>query len=248
MAHNTQTMDAILEETARNLDRFMATVSGSSTRPRVTSADDISRYMTPEWSWYGLYEPFEKRKSGAFIVCSPGKNTMYVAEANAISQITTRRNDFPKPTEIYKSVNIFGPNVVGTEGSVWRHHRKITSPPFTEKSNALVFKESIQQGQAMLESWVGRSGNEVRTVTDIAADTMRLSLYVISRAGFGVRLLWPHEEGVNSEKMPEGHTMTYKDALSSLLENIIWLIVLPRWILSMRDRKGDVKLLLITIY
>ena len=201
--------------------------------PCLARVDNIHRFLEPEWSWRGLYEPFEKLKSGAFLVVSPGKNTLFVADANAISQITTRRNDFPKPTEIYKSVNLFGPNVVGTEGSVWRHHRKITSPPFTEKSNALVFRESIQQGQAMLASWVGTRGGEVRTISDVAADTMRLSLYVISRAGFGVRLLWPHEEGAASKKMPKGHTMTYKDALSVFLENILWVIILPRWILGM---------------
>ena len=47
------------------------------------------------------------------MVVSPQKNTLYVADAEATTQITTRRNDFPKPVELYDSVNLFGANVVG---------------------------------------------------------------------------------------------------------------------------------------
>lgn len=66
---------------------------------------------------------------------------LHVADAEAIAQITTRRNDFPKPIGMYSSIDLFGKNVVSTEGAFWRHHRKITSPPFTEKNNHLVSKQ-----------------------------------------------------------------------------------------------------------
>jgi cytochrome P450 len=88
-------------------------------------------------------------------------------------------------------VDLFGKNVVSTEGGVWRQHRKITSPPFTEKNNHLVWAESLHQAQSMVESWVGIDGARNKTIGKVADDTMRLSLHVISRAGFGVRLLWP---------------------------------------------------------
>ena len=39
---------------------------------------------------------------------------MWVCDAEAVNQITTRRNDFPKPTEFYGSVDLFGKNVVST--------------------------------------------------------------------------------------------------------------------------------------
>ena len=159
---------------------------------------------------------------------------MYVADPEATTQITTRRNDFPKPIEIYGSVDLFGKNVVSTEGSIWRHHRKITSPPFTEKNNHLVWQESLHQAQSMMASFLDKNA-EKGTVSDIAAATMRLSLHVISRAGFGRRLLWPHEELKENGQagvVPEGHTMTYKDALSTLLENIIAVMLLPKWFLG----------------
>jgi len=81
----------------------------------------------------------------------------------------------------------------------------------------------------MLTSWVGPSGDSQKTVHQIAEDTMRLSLHVISRAGFGRSLKWPHEEA--GVKVPEGHTLSYKDALHNLLENIIQVMLMPRVLL-----------------
>ncbi|TKA22403.1 hypothetical protein B0A50_07909 [Salinomyces thailandicus] len=187
-------------------------------------------YLQPEFIWSKLYGTFENIGSDAFLIVSPGANTLYVADAEAVTQITTRRNDFPKPLGMYAILDLFGKNVVTTEGAVWRHHRKITSPPFTERNNHLVWTESLHQAQSMLTGWVGKDGQESGAVWDVAAQAMRLSLHVISRAGFGVRLQWPHED--SQTQVPEGHTLTYKDALSTLLENIIVVLLTPRWILT----------------
>ena len=187
------------------------------------------RYETPDFVWNKLYNLYREIGSDAFLIVSPGAKVLQVADPEAISQITTRRNDFPKPTHIYKSVDLFGKNVVSTEGAYWRHHRKITSPPFTEKNNHLVWQESLHQAQSMMTGWMAQKGESSGPLTDIAAQSMRLSLYVISRAGFGVRLEWPHE--APEKQVPDGHTLTYKDALSSLLENLIVVMLTPRWIL-----------------
>lgn len=189
------------------------------------------------------FAPFTEMGTDMFLICSPGHNSLMVANAEATSQIVTRRNDFPKPIEIYGSIDLFGKNVVSTEGQVWRHHRKITSPPFTESNNQLVWQESLHQARSMMNSWI-RADDASKTstiISDVSAATMRLSLYVISKAGFGVRLLWPHEEIEQNgqvDAIPEGHTMTYKDALSTLLENIIPVMLLPRWFLTRAPFKG----------
>jgi len=204
--------------------------------------------LNPEWAWKHLHAPFKKIGTDIFLTVSPGGNMLWCANASAITQITTRRNDFPKPIEIYGSVDLFGKNVVSTEGGVWRQHRKITSPPFTEKNNHLVWAESLHQAQSMVESWVGIDGARNKTIGKVADDTMRLSLHVISRAGFGVRLLWPGIEDTTAKTdkraevpgagqqtsidVPVGHTMSYTDALGSLLHNILWVMLLPRWLLG----------------
>ncbi|MCJ1399229.1 hypothetical protein MMC11_002431 [Xylographa trunciseda] len=206
--------------------------------------------LTTEWGWELRYELFRKLGTDTFLTVAPGTPgiMLWTADANAISQITTRRNDFPKPIHMYGSVDIFGKNVVSTEGQVWRHHRKVVSPPFTEKNNHLVWSETLHQAQDMLESWVGTGGHRTQTVSTAGDDAMRLSLHVISRAGFGVQLQWPGlrdrseaqlgaehktDDGKDSTvEMLEGHTLTYTDALQTLLHNLLWVMLLPRFLLN----------------
>ncbi|SLM41142.1 cytochrome p450 [Lasallia pustulata] len=205
--------------------------------------------IVPDWTWVHRHAPFRKIGSDTFMTVAPGGIVLWVADASAIHQITTRRNDFPKPIHMYRSIDLYGKNVVTTEGQIWRQHRKITSPPFTEKNNHLVWAESIHQAQAMLKSWVGDDSDAVKTIRKVADDTMRLSLHVISRAGFGVRLLWPGvEDGDPPVKgrdaqvpggvapscvaVGRGHTMSYTDALSSLLHRLIAVLLLPKFLLK----------------
>lgn len=187
-------------------------------------------YVVPGYLWDKKYDTFKEAGSDMLLIVAPGANTLLVADADVLSQITTRRNDFPKPTEIYSSIDLFGKNVVSTEGAYWRHHRKITSPPFTEKNNHLVWQESLHQAQSMMTGWMTDNPNDSGALQTVASEAMRLSLHVISRAGFGVRIDWPHEE--KEVELPEGHTLSYKEALSRLLENIIVVMLTPSFILK----------------
>jgi cytochrome P450 len=205
-------------------------------------------FCIPEFSFDYRYEIFERVGSDTFLTVAPGGNALWTADASVITQITTRRNDFPKPTQIYKSVDIYGKNVVSSEGAEWRYHRKATSPPFTEKNNHIVWAESINQAEAMLSSWVGTDGKGNRTVDRIMDDTMRLALHVISKAGFGRHLEWPTakteakvdkdyidpskiENTVSEDEANKGHTMSYSYAIHCLLDNLLLQFLVPRWLL-----------------
>ena len=196
-----------------------------------------------DYAWNSRYTPY-KKLGDTYLTVSPGGNILTTADASVISQITTRRNDFPKPVEIYTSLNIYGKNVVTTEGQEWRHHRKITSPPFAEKNNHLVWAESLHQAQAMVQGWMGDNSNRSQTVNNIAEDAMKLSLNIISRAGFGIRSSWSgtgeEEEDVDAQTtrdtskamFDKAHAMSYENALSSLLDNIIFILLLPKTLLG----------------
>lgn len=92
----------------------------------------------PEFPWTSRYAIYKEVGHDTFLSVAPGGIMMFTCDPAVVSQITTRRNDFPKPTHIYRSVDIYGKNVVSSEGQVWRNHRKATSPPFTEANNHLV--------------------------------------------------------------------------------------------------------------
>ncbi|KAJ4334890.1 putative P450 monooxygenase [Ascochyta clinopodiicola] len=145
------------------------------------------------------------------------------------------------PLEMYGALDIYGKNLVSTEGSDWRMHRKLAAPSFGEKNNELVFKESLHHAKSLLGLWTGPDGQGNETVEDPAIATMSFALFVISSAGFDVRVKWPHEEKtqassvesdesksmlVGSEK-PAGHNMSYREAISELLHNIMWTQIIP---------------------
>ena len=71
-------------------------------------------------------------------------------------------------------------------------------------------------------------------VSGLGHDTMRLSLYVISRAGFGVRCEWPGAETSSGEgdvmsanEIPKGHSMSYVESLETLLHKMLVLFMFP---------------------
>jgi cytochrome P450 len=206
-------------------------------------------FSVPEFCWKLGYEPFKRLGADTFLTVSGGDFSLWVADADVVTQITTRRNDFPKPTAIYASLDIYGKNVVSTEGAAWRRHRKLASLPFTEKNNQLVWNETLDQALAMLNAWLGKDAKGDRTVERIMDDTMRLSLHVISRAGFGRKLEWPREDGGSNDKseiyddsskiqnkkteIGEGHSMSYTYAIHCLLENILWTFLVHHWMLKL---------------
>ncbi|KAH6643996.1 cytochrome P450 monooxygenase-like protein [Boeremia exigua] len=197
--------------------------------------------LDPEWGYRKGYAPFEKIGGDVFIIASATQLTAFVADAETVAQITARRNDFPKPLEMYGALDIYGKNLVSTEGLDWRMHRKLTAPSFGEKNNELVFKESLHHAKSLIGLWTGPDGQGNETVQNPAVATMSFALFVISSAGFDVRVKWPHEEKnrttsaesgesksmlVGSEKSA-GHNMTYREAISELLHNIMWTQIIP---------------------
>jgi cytochrome P450 len=164
----------------------------------------------------------------AFTIASPGKNIVMVADAAAVDNITSRRKDFEKSAEMYKPLEIFGPNVDTVEGQVWQRHRRITTPPFNERNSGLVWKESLRQATDMLISWTQKS---TLGVTSLVDDTMILALHVLTAAGFGKS--YPFSDGLQVPS--DGHKMTYRDALRLILANIFTTILastvsIPDWL------------------
>ncbi|KAL9087194.1 MAG: hypothetical protein Q9159_003761 [Coniocarpon cinnabarinum] len=173
-----------------------------------------------------------------FLLVSPGRTVAFVADCEATCQITARRNDFPKPIEIYAILALFGKNLVATDGAVWRQHRKIAASSFSEKNNRLVWEETLRQVGSMVESWLLQGSmpyGATNAVWAVAEDTMRLSLHVISKAGFGLEMLWPFEQerrlGPGGQHQhPPGHDMSYTDAMGVFLHNILIILLVPAWL------------------
>ncbi|KAI9836493.1 MAG: hypothetical protein M1838_005065, partial [Thelocarpon superellum] len=193
----------------------------------------------PYWQIYRRHATGFSRCGDLLLVASPGGTYLGASNAEVIHQMCVRRADFPKPTQVYKIIELFGANVVTTEGQTWRLHRKLTAPAFSERNNAVVWKETDRQVQRMMATWAARKGNTTNDmrVPDMQPDAGTLSLHIISRAGFGVPLYWPGEAvevspddglaALSANTTPATHLMTFKDALSHTLDNFLWFLAFP---------------------
>jgi hypothetical protein len=133
---------------------------------------------------------------------------------------------------------------VSTEGPEWKRHKKITGSAFSEKSNRLVFEESLRQAEGMINFWQSQGSNtskDIKVETG-STDACTLSFNVICAAGFGVPLLWPGESEDKlqsnavpgfSYMLPGGHhTMPLKDSLIGVLTSIFIYLFCSPWVLS----------------
>lgn len=191
------------------------------------------RLVTSNWPWKLGYAPFKDLGTDTFLTVAPGGIIMQTADASVISQITSRGTDFLKATHLYTSVDIYGKNVVSSEGAAWRRHRKLTAPSFSERCNHLVWRETLEQSRAMLAKWKGMKGP--RGVRCVDGDTKILSLNVISRAGLGRKMEWPREEGRNvsdENGLGSGHRMSFTYSIHYLLQHVLYVMVFPKWLLS----------------
>lgn len=197
--------------------------------------------MRPDFVYTTRHEWFAKVGETFFLV-SPGRLMLLTDNAETIRTITLKREQFPKWTAVYNILRQFGENVLTTESSIWRMHRKVTSPSFNERNAALVFREAIVQTQGMLRMWTGPEGNTRKEpLNSLQRDTMRLALNIISYVGFGMQLLWPgetHAAGTDpkllkygSHEPSVGHHLSFTDTMEFLLERLLVLLILPRWIL-----------------
>ncbi|KAK7946724.1 uncharacterized protein PG986_011045 [Apiospora aurea] len=203
--------------------------------------EDIMPVLTSDWHFRDNYKVFEKL-GDVFLVACPEKLILYTANAEVIHQVTSKREAFPKPVQVYKILSLYGESVLATEGAVWKNHRKVTAASFNEKNAALVFAESIKQTQGMIDQWLGADRKGNRTIKTVEHDTMALMLHIIGYVGFGLRLVWPgqslppdadaRQAKYAALEPPAGHTLNFTQSLEMTLEKILLLLITPRWLLK----------------
>ena len=89
---------------------------------------------------------------------------------------------FPKPYALFTAMQPFGPNILGSEGAEWRHHRRIANPTFNESNNRLVWDTSIETIVGFFNKWTKEGKNTV-TVKDVGEWTEQVALMVFCSAG-----------------------------------------------------------------
>ncbi|KAH8429078.1 cytochrome P450 [Aspergillus melleus] len=189
-------------------------------------------------SRWSVKDRMARRLGGVFFRVTPKGPVCNVSDASVASQIFGNRGEFPKPTQQYDLLELYGPNIVTVEGKEWQHHRRHTATTFNEKNNALVWKEAIHQTTQMIEHWQETSPTATETdflVERTREDGLKLTLNILSRAGFGVPIPFkPVQQGQDSDPEdifkdsstpPAGFDYTFSAAIAYVSIKIITVIL-----------------------
>ncbi|KAJ8086003.1 hypothetical protein PM082_004822 [Marasmius tenuissimus] len=164
----------------------------------------------------------------------PEQVTVNVANAAAIKEITFSRARFPKPVHLYKTLQMFGGNIIASEGELWKKYRKIAAPAFNDRNNKLVWDETVRIVLDLFDSvWMNRNV-EVDHAVDI---TLPIALFVIGVAGFGRKISWKDDMVLSP-----GHQLTFKEALSTFSRDILFIVACPKWLMGVTERLRRVNL------
>ncbi|KJZ79357.1 hypothetical protein HIM_01508 [Hirsutella minnesotensis 3608] len=184
--------------------------------------NNLARYNWRGWELADRYRSHQEL-GDAFVLVTPGRNWVYLADPDALMTIFRRGAEFPRCIELTEVINVFGPNMSTIEGPRWRTQRKMVNSCFSEYTSEIVWSESIKLASQMLRSWASKP-----LVTCTAHDTRLLSLLVLSRAGFGKS----HDFEGFDDRQPTSPTGSYKNSLQTILENCILIMVLGRKFLA----------------
>ncbi|KAH7322519.1 cytochrome P450 [Stachybotrys elegans] len=194
------------------------------------------RFIIKDWQWEDKRHAHDKY-GDVFLVVSPEGIICYSADAALGWDVLNRRHEFTKPRDKYKVLEPYGPNVATAEGATYRFHVRVTAPPFGDGTgvNDLVWSETSQQTIAMSKIWRAYPDR------DLDMDVNRLTLAVISHAGFGQTLaplsVVEDESGkANTEEndpIPDGYSVSFLESLHHTTANMVPLLIFPGWMLSM---------------
>lgn len=177
--------------------------------------------------WHEGYKPFSQIKSDNVVLVSPSGNILWTCDPEAIQQFSKRNHDFVKPVEMMGMLNLYGPTVTATEGEESRTYRKIAAPSFNDRTHGAVWNESLNSSLSLLKRWE----NMDAPIEQLNDDVARLTLHVISSVCYNRPVEAPSATG-SKASLSKGHCMSYSEAISSMVENIPILFMVPPAVLS----------------
>ncbi|KAK0220202.1 cytochrome P450 [Armillaria fumosa] len=185
--------------------------------------------------YYGKFSVFAKFGTTCLssVVFWDAIPTFWISDADAIRIVSSDRKTFTKDVEAYETLNIYGQNMVGTEGAVWKRHRAVAKPAFNEANNAFVWSESMRIATEWFADIDNRmSGTARERNVDLLKDLTQLTLLVISTAGFGRRVSWSEDAAAVP---PAGHKIAFRPAVTSAISHLIPKVLTPDFIYDFSD-------------
>ncbi|KAI5247618.1 cytochrome P450 [Aureobasidium subglaciale] len=185
------------------------------------------------WEFGEKRRPFDQLGSNvgsindnSYILAGLSTIEFWTIDPEAIQDILHRTHAFEVPRALEFALGQFGPNVMTTNGGVWARHRRIISSVIDERIFKVVFGESVRQSLELLSTLSdGSSPSGDPKLFDMLK---KITIHVLMAAGMGQELSQQDDKHIVSES---GYTMSSIDALTTVVTNLIGLVMLPSTLL-----------------
>ncbi|KAJ7918480.1 cytochrome P450 [Mycena leptocephala] len=158
--------------------------------------------------------------------------TLWLADAQTIKTIVFEPANFPKDIVAYETLDIYGKNMVSTEGADWKRHRKVANPAFNEASNAFVWMETVR----VVNEWFADMDTKTKTDSSITID-VHLPISIIKKINWPTRSpSGPSWQENSSTTPPPGHKRAFRAAVSTALAHLFFKALVPKWIQALSTR------------
>jgi cytochrome P450 len=158
-----------------------------------------------------------------YTLVTSGGLELISSDREIAAAVLGRPQDFRQNENASLVLNVFGSNVLTTDGSEWVRHRRIVAGAVTDRINPIVWKESIRQTRGLLAS-IRDNGNAASgcTTHNMFDLVKRVTIHVLYAAGMGNQ-----QDFDGEEEVPKGMNLTYIEAVKAVNENAAGPTVLP---------------------
>ncbi|KAJ5975789.1 hypothetical protein N7481_009496 [Penicillium waksmanii] len=169
---------------------------------------------------------YHDRLGAIFAVATPDEFTIWCADPAIGTTILQNRNEFQQAPIVSSILGFLGSNVFMTNGDEWKRHRRMFNKNLDERISRVVWTETLQQAQAMINYLVEHPGNE--TLEGLRS----IAINVIGKAGYNWQQPWsPNELGIPPK------SATGKEAYFGMLGLVTTMILeaalLPRKVMQL---------------
>ncbi|KAI0052099.1 cytochrome P450 [Auriscalpium vulgare] len=162
-----------------------------------------------------------------------GKPAIYTSSPDVMRQLVSGGPNTPwaKPDISARTTNAWGDNVLSSNQPMWRTHRRVMGPAFTQSATySLVWDSAVRVYRDMTasEGWDARDSVSLPVTQAL---TFKFALNVLLISGFGIPVSWDADE-----EKAAAQGITIQRALKTYTDNVTFFLFAPEFMYKLPFR------------
>ncbi|KAJ7185586.1 cytochrome P450 [Mycena filopes] len=179
--------------------------------------------------WVRRFQTYTRNETVHMTPLISGGPGLWTSNLDIARQVAAggHKTSFVKPELASGAFLLWGMNLAAADGQMWRKHRRVVGPAFGTELYKLVWKQTAQTYDAMVqaEGWTDKDVVDVPVVQSL---TTKVAFLIISACGFGFQSTW--ETPTTDAKTGE---MPVQEALRVVAETHLLMLTIPEWALHL---------------